>query len=96
MVSKERLSLSKQIIHCHAYNKRQVNPVRLDVVGLEGESRRGVEKMDGFPGSWGLFEDLTSIDKGEIERCMFIILALTPHTPSEASRDKRGCVGGGG
>ncbi|GMI18221.1 hypothetical protein TrLO_g15061 [Triparma laevis f. longispina] len=63
MVSKERLSLSKQIIHCHAYNKRQVNPVRLDVVGLEGESRRGVEKMDGFPGSWGLFEDLTSIDK---------------------------------
>ncbi|GMH85665.1 hypothetical protein TL16_g10302 [Triparma laevis f. inornata] len=63
MVSKERLSLSKQIIYCHAYNKRQVNPVRLDVVGLEGESRRGVEKMDGFPGSWGLFEDLTSIDK---------------------------------
>ena len=52
MVSKERLSLAKQIIHCHAYNKRQENPVRLDVACLEEEceTRDALKKMDGFPG----------------------------------------------
>ena len=43
MTRKEKLSLATQIVHCHAYNKRQEGPVDLILVGMgEGDTRNKV------------------------------------------------------
>ena len=96
LTEKESLSLAKQIAYCYAFNKRnEVNPTTIQVTELDGIVRTTLDKANGFPQAWKLFEPhtecMTEVNKLED---MVYLTADSENVINELDDSKTYIIGG--
>ncbi|DBA02934.1 TPA: hypothetical protein N0F65_005961 [Lagenidium giganteum] len=94
MTSREKKSLSQQIMFCYGVNRRCAAPASTWVTGLTGETRANLEKIGGFE-SWLAFHPSTQCYSELFKKESLVYLtADSPNTITELSRDKVYIIGG--